>query len=137
MVALVTVDALAVEVGQMRWEWRDFKDAQAKGVTTIQETQVEHGKAIDGLRTDVGGLQTAVTGLGMQFNGLRTEVTGLRTELNGLRTELRTEVSDLRETQAEHGRILHRLDLGMIEVVNSVKYLMREREHGQSDSAES
>lgn len=76
------VDALESEVRQMRADWKEVHQAQTRVLNALRKTQVEHGKAIDGLRTDVDGLRT-------EFDGLRTEFAEMRTEFAEFRDEVR------------------------------------------------
>jgi chromosome segregation ATPase len=122
------VGTLEQEVVQIRKDEMEVHQLQIRVLHSLRETQIEHGKtlqengaAISGLRTEVGSIHTEVGSLQTEVGRIRTEVGSLRTEVNGLR-----------ETQVEHGRLLHQVGVGMAGVAQSLDYLINEQAKSQS-----
>jgi cell division protein FtsB len=71
-------------------------------MTALRATQLEHGRVIAGLVTDVTDLKTGVSGLKTDVTDLKTDVTDLKTDVSGLKTDM----ADLKTGLAE---VLRRL----------------------------
>ncbi|HST85495.1 MAG TPA: hypothetical protein VLL08_27400 [Kineosporiaceae bacterium] len=122
------VDALEQEVAQMREEGKERHQAQIRVLNSLRVTQVEHGETFkehSGILKEHG---KAIADLRTEVGSLRTEVGGLRTEVGGLRGE----VHDLRETQLEHGRLLHEVGIGMAGIARSLDYLINKSDQSPS-----
>jgi hypothetical protein len=115
------VDALEQEVAQMREVGEERHQAQTRVLNALRVTQIEQGETLK-----------EHSEILKEHSGILKEhsqaIADLRTEVSGLRVEVR----DLRETQLEHGRLLHEVGLGMAGIARSLDYLINEQ--GQSQS---
>jgi chromosome segregation ATPase len=129
------VGTLEQEVAQIRKDEMEVHQLQIRVLHSLRETQIEHGKTLQENGAAISGLRTEMAGLRTEMAGIRTEVGSLQTEVGRIRTEvgsLRTEVNGLRETQVEHGRLLHQVGVGMAGIAQSLDYLINEQAKSQS-----
>jgi chromosome segregation ATPase len=122
------VDALEQEGAQRRNECKEFHQAQIRVLNSLRETQIEHGETLKEHSTAIGGVQATLKEHSTAIGGVQATLKEHSTAIANLGTEVR----GLRETQLEHGRLLHEVGIGMAGIARSLDHLINEQ--GQSRS---
>ena len=122
------VDALEQEVAAMREEGKERHQAQIRVLNSLRVTQIEHGETLK----EHSGILKEHSEILKEHSGILKEhgkaIADLRTEVGGLRVE----VHELRETQVEHGRLLHEVGVGMAGIARSLDYLISKSDQSPS-----